>query len=196
MAPSVWCGDPVEMWAGLRPDEVAALLEGLRVPWWLAGGWAVDAAVGRPTRPHGDTDVAVLRRDAAALRRHLAGWDVRLADPPGTLRPWAAGEPVAGHTAWCRPAPGEPWAVQVLFEDSDGADWVYRRDPRVRRPLRDLGERVLAPEVQLLYKSTAPRPVDEADLAALLPVLDAEQREWLAGALRLTAPAHPWLARL
>ncbi|HEY9263640.1 MAG TPA: amino acid transporter [Microbacterium sp.] len=35
--------------------------EGLRV--WLAGGWAVDAIVGRQTRAHGDMDVAVDIRD-------------------------------------------------------------------------------------------------------------------------------------
>jgi lincosamide nucleotidyltransferase A/C/D/E len=34
---------------------------------WLAGGWAVDALVGRQTRAHGDMDVAVDVRDVPAL---------------------------------------------------------------------------------------------------------------------------------
>ena len=34
---------------------------------WLAGGWAVDAIVGRQTRAHGDMDVAVDTRDLPRL---------------------------------------------------------------------------------------------------------------------------------
>jgi lincosamide nucleotidyltransferase A/C/D/E len=44
---------------------------GLRV--WLAGGWAVDAIVGRQTRPHGDMDVAVDIRDLRTFLELLAG---------------------------------------------------------------------------------------------------------------------------
>ncbi|MFE9693770.1 nucleotidyltransferase domain-containing protein [Micromonospora sp. NPDC005806] len=45
----------------MHGDQVIALLDqfaaaGLRV--WVAGGWAVDAVVGRRTRPHGDLDLA------------------------------------------------------------------------------------------------------------------------------------------
>ena len=61
---------------------------------------------------------------------------------------------------------------------------------------------VLAPEVQLLYKSGAcrpqggPRPKDEEDLDAILPTLEDESRAWLASALSLVAPDNQWLARL
>jgi lincosamide nucleotidyltransferase A/C/D/E len=46
----------------MNGDQVTALLagfaaHGLRV--WVAGGWAVDAVLGRQTRPHGDLDLAV-----------------------------------------------------------------------------------------------------------------------------------------
>jgi len=34
---------------------------------WLAGGWAVDAIVGRQTRAHDDMDVAVDARDLPRL---------------------------------------------------------------------------------------------------------------------------------
>lgn len=167
-------------WTPLSPEAVRDLLAGLDVPWWLAGGWALDAYAGRPTREHADTDVSVLRRDQAAVRAYLAGWDLRVADPPGTLRPWTS-DVATAHDVWCRPAPGEPWALQIMLEESDGDDWVYRRDPRVRRPVASLGgDHVLAPEVQLLYKSKDPRPQDVADRALVLPLLGAEARAWLA----------------
>lgn len=162
-------------WVPLTPDEARRVLAGLAVPWWIAGGWALDLHAG-VTHPHGDLDVSVLRRDAAAVRRHLGAWDLHVADPPGTLVPWDGEGP--GHDVWARRAPGEPWAFQLVLEESDDDDWVYRRDPRVRRPLASLGEHVLAPEVQLLYR------VDSgADVTEWLPTLRPEARAWLDAAL-------------
>lgn len=48
--------------AGMQLNEVAAVLSGLREAgcrFWVAGGWGVDALVGRQTRPHRDLDLAV-----------------------------------------------------------------------------------------------------------------------------------------
>ena len=45
------------------------LLSGAGIRAWVAGGWAVDAVVGRQTRPHGDLDLAV---DASQLDRLMA----------------------------------------------------------------------------------------------------------------------------
>ncbi|HKP75078.1 MAG TPA: hypothetical protein VJT67_06010, partial [Longimicrobiaceae bacterium] len=71
--------------------RVAELLQALRVPWVIAGGWAIDLALGRATRTHGDVDVAVLRRDQAVLREDLPGWEFeKVMD--GKLVPWPAGE--------------------------------------------------------------------------------------------------------
>ena len=43
------------------PDvlQVSGALRAAGVPHWLAGGWGVDALVGRQTRPHRDLDLAV-----------------------------------------------------------------------------------------------------------------------------------------
>lgn len=79
-------------WSPLDPAALPHLLGAVGAPWWLAGGWAIDAFVGQVTRVHEDTDVLVLRRDQAVFRSALASWDVHAADPPGTLRPWPVGE--------------------------------------------------------------------------------------------------------
>ena len=54
--------------------ELLNMLDEARIRAWVAGGWAVDAAVGRQTRPHGDLDLAVdasqLDVLLALLRRH------------------------------------------------------------------------------------------------------------------------------
>lgn len=51
----------------------------------------------------------------------------------------------------------------------------------------------LAPELQLLYKSTGLRSKDDVDAAEVIPSLDARQRDLLS---RLLESAHPWQRRL
>jgi hypothetical protein len=194
-------------WEPLSVEAVTELLGGLGAPWWIAGGWALDLHLGRQTRPHHDIDVQVLRAHLPAVRERLRGWDVRAADPPGAgaLRPWPEDEglPAALHDVWCRPTASSPWALQLMVGDTDGADWLYRRDHRIRLPVAELsgpastaGRPVLAPEVQLLCKSRTPRPQDVADLHAVAGSLDATQREWLRGALVTVDPGHDWLTVL
>ncbi|GAA0314785.1 nucleotidyltransferase domain-containing protein [Kineococcus aurantiacus] len=195
----------------MNPDEVAHLLRGAGVPWWIAGGWAIDLHLGRRTRAHDDIDVLVLRPHLPQLREQLTGWDVHAADPPGTLRPWPVGEelPRGVHDVWCRPTSTADWRLQLMVDDLVDAgaggeqEWVYRRDARIRRAWRTLSgpastaqRAVLAPEVQLLYKSAGPRAKDEADFVQVAEVLDSSRRVWLIEALRLTTAQHPWVDQL
>jgi hypothetical protein len=191
-------------WEPLSVPDVVGLFRGARFPWWVAGGRAIDLFVGRETRPHADTDVQVLRRDQLAVQAHLAGWDLHAADPPGVLRSWAPGEVLAEHVhdVWCRRGRDAPWALQLMLGPAAGGRWVFRRDPRIARPIERLGRRTadgvpyIAPEVQLLFKARGPLAKDEADFAAALPLLDDEARGWLADALALHLPGHLWLDRL
>lgn len=190
-------------WDPMTPREVGRLLAGLDAPWWIAGGYAIEAFVARAFREHGDVDVGLLRRDQLPVQKRLDDWDLHAADPPGTLRPWLRGEslPLGVHDIWGRRGAGEPWRFQLMLNESDRGDWLYRRDPRIRRAVDALvwrrdGIPYLAPEVQLLFKAKAPRPKDEADFEAALPLLDDAQRQWLREALTLTEPPSEWTARL
>ena len=88
-----------------------ALFEGYDRPWWIAGGWAIEAFTGI-TRPHDDLDPSILRSDVARLRRHLAGrLDVWQADG-GTLTPVVDDEDTLTDTCenlWLRPGDADPW---------------------------------------------------------------------------------------
>ncbi|WP_157249234.1 nucleotidyltransferase domain-containing protein [Nonomuraea typhae] len=187
------------MWEPAPLEHVLGLFRNLAAPWWLSGGHALELAVGQAYREHGDVDISVLRRDQLAARRLLAGWDPHVADPPGSLRPWPPDEvlPERAHDIWVREHPGGPWRFQLMLDEAEGEEWVYRRDPRIRRPLSTVapGHRI-APEIQLLYKSRDPRPKDETDFTQVLPILDATQRAWLAEALRTAHDSHPWRPRL
>jgi hypothetical protein len=191
-------------WDPAPLSAVAKLFSTLRSPWWIAGGYAIELAVGRSFRDHWDIDVLLLRRDQLSAQRALPEWEWWAADPPGVLRPWAAGEilPETVHDIWCRPGRAEPWRIQLMLDESDGDEWISRRDSRVRRPVDLLGlvspEGVpyLAPEVQLFYKAKRPRAKDEQDFAQTLPTLDGGRRRWLARTITLVYGYHPWTGRL
>lgn len=190
-------------WQPLSVAEAVQLLRGLPAPWWISGGWAIDLFLGQQTRPHGDLDIQMLRPDQLIVQRHLAGWDLCMAGG-GRLRPWPSGQPLDDglHQAWCRPAAAAPWAMDIIFADTDGKHWVFRRNSRITGPLSELGRVTtdgipyITPEVQLLFKAKGLRPKDEADFALVLPRLAAASRQWLSRALADTHPGHPWLSRL
>jgi len=89
--------------------------------------------------------------------------------------------------------------LEVLLNESDGIDWIYRREPRVRLNLAKWICRnsesipLIAPEIALLYKSKNPRPHDELDLKSIVGLLSREQRAWLIESLVKTNPAHDWI---
>jgi hypothetical protein len=196
--------DELGPWEPLSPAEVAGMFGRMTAPWWIAGGWAIELFLGRPVRSHADIDILLLRRDQHWVHELLPGWDIQAADPPGSLRPWPAGEtlPAEVHDIWCREHPGGPWRLQFMLDVTDGEDWVSRRDARIRRPVASLGLRtedglpILAPEIQLFYKAKGLRPKDSVDFEAALPHLDTAARHWLDSALAMTAPAHRWRAAL
>lgn len=51
-------------------------LENIGIKIWIDGGWAVDALLGKETRPHGDLDVAIQYKDVSMFRSYLEshGW--------------------------------------------------------------------------------------------------------------------------
>ncbi|GAA1086497.1 nucleotidyltransferase domain-containing protein [Streptomyces javensis] len=195
---------PFGRWDPASLSEVVARFSGLGSCWWVAGGCAIELAVGRRIRSHGDIDVLLLRRDQLMAQQALSGWQWWAADPPGTLRPWASDEVLSPgvHDIWCRAGADDCWRIQIMIDESRGQEWVSRRDPRVRRPISTLGMTsadgipFLAPDVQLYYKAKTPRPKDEADFDAALPVLTDQRRRWLVDAISKTYGPHPWIERL
>ena len=49
-------------WEPLAPRAVTALFEPMGIPWWIAGGYAMEAFTG-VARHHTDIDVSIFRRD-------------------------------------------------------------------------------------------------------------------------------------
>lgn len=190
-------------WRPSLPTEAAGWLSALIVPWWVAGGWALDLFVGEQTRPHADLDVGVLRRDISAVVQHLSSWEFFEASGGRLVRLGTGAIPRPYvNSLWCRPAGSPLWTLELMLDHSDNGQWLFRRQPQISRPLSTIIHRsvdeipFLAPEIQLLYKAQSPRPQDHADFNRVAPLLEAEGRKWLRDGLRTCNARHEWIRSL
>jgi hypothetical protein len=189
-------------WKVLSPAQVAEMLLGFARPWWVVGGWAIDAATGVP-REHEDLDVSLLASDVPAFYEHLKPTWLLWNQVGGTLTPYSDEHPEPldrESQIWVRRDATSPWVLDViLIPDRDGL-WVNKRDPAQAAPIEDIvwthadGIRYQRPEIVLLHKALRSRPKDERDLRTAWPVLDGVAREWLAGEVRRLYPEHSWSA--
>lgn len=202
-------------WSPLTPPQVAELLAGLAAPWWIVGGWAIEAFTGR-SRAHEDIDVALFRADLAAVLEHLAPDVCVWSNLNGAVRPLEREDdlPDDCRQLWVRRDGASPWLVDLAMTPHDGNTWISVRDERVRMPLAEAvfevdGIRYLRPEIVLSFKARPPRsdgdvpfmarvdkPKDDDDFEAALPLLDAESRAALRAAIELYRPGHRWLERI
>jgi hypothetical protein len=181
------------------PDVGRALTAG-DITWAVAGGWAIDAFLGRVTREHADIDIAVWRGDQSRMRSALApDWQFEIIED-GQRRPWRVGETLLPpiHEIHAHRAGLPQSTLEFLLNDHDTSTWIYRRDTAVRLAidrtiLRRDAVPFLAPEIVLVYKSKDPRPHDDMDLRAALPAMTSRQRLWLRDAIARATGAHPWL---
>jgi len=61
----------VAEWYRASPRDAVEWFARASVPWWVAGGWAIDLFLNRSTRQHHDLDVGVLRRDIGEILRSI-----------------------------------------------------------------------------------------------------------------------------
>jgi hypothetical protein len=191
--------------------EVAEALGGLRAPFYFAGGWAIDLHLGRVTRKHHDVDAVVMRQDHLRLHEALRGFELKKINPHpeglanrGTIVEWRPGEllelPVHLINAY-REDESEPMFQVMLAESSDG-EWIFRRNPKVRMPISQMGFHplwglpYLAPEIVLLFKAKHLEARDRIDFDNALHALSSDAHRWLRDALKKTHPGHEWLTVL
>jgi len=184
--------------------EAKEFFGGLGLPWWIAGGWSIEAFTGVP-RPHDDLDVSFWRKNVPQLVEHAKGrYHVWSAGSTG-ISPLSVEKPEIPDTAdqvWLREHALAPWRYDVVLNPDRDGRWVFRRDPGLDFDLDEVtwiaddGIRYLNPELAICYKAKANRPKDRQDLANTLPLLSAARRTWLADMIHHLHPDHPWLVQL
>ena len=187
----------------IKPQQVQRILIDLQCTWGVAGGWALDLFLDRPTRGHEDVDVAIFREDQLILQGYFSsrGWSLEYVHN-SKFYSWPNGErlrlPING--IWCRASSGPLDLIEVLLNECEGKDFVFRRNSSIKTPIERAfirsksGIPVLAPEIVLLYKSKRPmRDKEQQDFSNMLNALDVQRRQWLAESIATNDPEHPWL---
>ena len=186
-------------WDPWRPADIARLLAGVTVPWYVAGGWAIDLFLGRQTREHGDLEIAVPAPEFAAIRAALAGYEF---DVVGSGQRWPLDSPAfrVMHQTWVREPGTGVYRADVFREPERDGSWICRRDESIRLPYERLIRRTadgipyLVPEVGLLFKAKrAAEPKNQADFGATAGLLSDDAVGWLSWALRRVHPGHAWI---
>lgn len=183
-------------------SSVADVMNEIGVWWAVAGGWAIDLWLDEQTREHHDIEVVVRRCDQAPIHAVLRRrWELYCLDPPGTgWRPWNG--TVVEAPAFQLQARSPTTEFDIFTETADHEVWHFRRDERITRPSSAVSTRsaagipIVRPEIQLLYMAKAMETKNLQDFAAARPTLDPDAASWLAQALTITLPEHPWIGAL
>ena len=168
-------------------ESIATLLAPLPVTWGFCGGWAIDLFLNRVTRPHKDVDIAVWRTDQQLVFAFLRqrSWSLELAED-GQLIPLPEGEYIKlpFHTVWCRNTNYAPDFLEILLNEVQCDQFLFRRDSSIQYPRSQTfmntqsGLPILAPEIALLYKSkSVSQPEDQHDFQAILSTLNTSRRQ-------------------
>ena len=188
-------------WDPWRPEDVARLLAGLSVPWYVAAGWALDLFRGEQTREHEDLEIGVPAIAFGAVRDALAGYNFEVA---GSGRLWPLDSPAfhVMHQTWVSDPGTGQYKLDIFREPQHDGAWVCRRDETIRMPyqetIRRTGDGIpyLAPEIVLLFKAKGARAKDQADFDSVLPLLDPDAVGWLRRVLGRAHPGHAWIGAL
>jgi len=188
-------------WDPFDLDAGRAFFDGFDRPWWLVGGWAIEAFTGAP-REHEDLDVSMLACDVPAFREFIGDrWHLwTVAD--GSLRPLIdrfPSLPAPDCQIWVRRDGSSPWVMDLpVTPDVDGR-WQNKRfadhivDLDEATWVGDDGVRALNPEIALLFKARLERRKDRRDFDRTWPLLDERQRTWLRESIETLLPDHAWL---
>jgi hypothetical protein len=187
-------------WDPLDPTTLAEFMDGFDRPWWVIGGWSIDAFTGVP-RQHEDMDISILSSDVEAFRLFLGDrwtpWNV----DEGWFRPLDARftEVRPDSQVWVRRDAQSPWILDVPFTPDTEGRWTNKRHLEHTEDLEDVtwlapdGLRYARPEVTLMFKAGQTREKDRRDAATALPKLDPSARRWLREAVGRFDPDHEWV---
>ncbi|ULG72297.1 nucleotidyltransferase domain-containing protein [Macrococcus brunensis] len=177
-------------WNPYSLEQIKVLFSAADFKWGIAGGWAIDLYIERQTRQHEDMDILILSSEQQNLFNYLKSFTVYVAKD-GKLSIWSGQKIDDSCSLWVSEHQSTPFIFEILLMDIVEDKWIYKRDRKINGELNSLfieskyDVKIVAPEVQLLYKlgASSIRDKDIQDLKAVYKFLDASQLEWLEASL-------------
>lgn len=152
--------------SGVDKDDVFAVLDALSaagIRYWIAGGWGVDALLGRQTRPHRDLDLAVDAGAEALTALAKLGYLIETDQRPVRVEAAAVGDRWVDLHPINLGADGAGWQA-----DFDGGRFTYPVECFVTGTIAGRDVPCLSAEQQIIFHSGyEPRAVDRHDIALL-----------------------------
>lgn len=188
-------------WDAWHPSDLAAKLQNVERPWYVAGGWALDLWHGRQTRAHGDLEFCILRQDLSQFQTVLAEFPLYAAIKGG-LYPVDDVDIDTVKQLWALDTRKGCWVFDMMIEPGTPDVWTYKRAPGFNTPRSKMvryngaGIPYLDPAAVLLFKAKHLRSKDQCDFDKACPKLTPAQRTWLRDALHRFHPEHAWLGVL
>lgn len=146
--------------------EIDEILTGLRVRFWLRGGWGVDFLLGHVTRPHADLDLVLWQRHRRRVEQALVASG------------FAVDRELAVQTDLIKD--GQDVTLVYLERAPDGTiigcgvpEWIWQPDalPNQRHVLQGIPARVVSPTHMLAdiegYEAATGRPPRHKDAGTI-----------------------------
>ncbi|WP_083469150.1 nucleotidyltransferase domain-containing protein [Methylobacterium variabile] len=192
-----------EAWDAWSPDELGQRLREAVLPWYVAGGWALDVAHGKQTREHEDLEFVVIRDDVDHFRALLRDLDFFTVNN-GKIEylPPSASLPGDVWQLWGGDMRRACWRVDMMMEPGTPDLWIYKRDQTIQMARSDAvhvsetGIPYLAPINVMLFKAKYCRKKDQRDFNFFRNKFSTEEKEQLLVWLNELHPGHEWIEHL
>ncbi|MCJ2048054.1 amino acid transporter [Methylobacterium sp. J-078] len=192
-----------DAWDAWSPHELGQRLRDVILPWYVAGGWALDIWHDEQTREHEDLEFVVLRNDVNPFRATLHDLDFfTVKDGAIEYLPPSADLPSDVWQLWGADMRHGCWRVDLMIEQGTPDLWVYKHDQTISMARPD-AVRVskadipyLAPANVMLFKARHCRIKDQIDFKVCLPKFSSKEKEQLILWLDELHPEHEWITNL
>lgn len=183
-------------------DFAMSVMKNFKKPWFIAGGWAIDIALGKVTREHHDLDICIFREDTEDVIRYFRDWDIKVA-VPGEHR-LVDYEQLSDLSLprYCLHLFRDKDFIEILLTERREDKVLFRKNENITMHMNDFARKDRAerpyvnPVWQILFKSLHPREKDTEDFCNYLTVMNDQQKLWLTSGIRMMKPNSAWLEKL
>ncbi|MFD1176012.1 nucleotidyltransferase domain-containing protein [Paenibacillus puldeungensis] len=171
-------------------------------PWFVAGGWAIDLAVGKATREHKDIDICVFREDANYTINYFKDWDIKVAIPGEHRLERVDQITDVVLPRYCLHLFKDNEFLEILLTERVREEVVFRKNSEIRMSIKDFSKHqenipFVNPVWQLLFKSLNTREEDEHDFMTYInEVNDDYSKKWLFQKLKDIKGNQKWIEEL